>query len=450
MATTRRQFLAGSSAFLGASALGLSTRALADALREQGHPPTLVAIYLRGGADPMNTIVPAGDSEYYKLRPTIAIPARSQDPENPGVLPVTDLFGLHPALAPIMPLYRDKKLAPIICTGSTHPTRSHFDAQDFMERAAPGIKSVTEGWLNRYLSATSSSKDRSLRAVSMQPTLPRSLRGQYPVLAVPVGEADRAMDAFEKLYSCEDNAEAMQRNQSADKPADQTAQASETQTKVAHASAPAATAAEQVNRDIVDAGSQSIEKLRELSRITAGQRAANYPDSPLADRLSRIAKLIKAGQGLEVAAIDYGGWDHHAYQGASGGTMGRMLDTLAKAIRAFHDDLGSHMDKTLVLVMSEFGRTVKENGTYGTDHGHGGFMLASGGMVNGGGLYGNWTGLDQRRLHHGRDLPVHVDFRVVFAEALQALFGFNTDQADFFPQYEANRRPLGYLRPIAK
>jgi uncharacterized protein (DUF1501 family) len=434
---------------MGAAALGLNGQALAQALREQGHPPTLVTIYLRGGADPLNAIVPAGDPDYFKVRPTIAIPARSDNPENPAVLPLTNLFGLHPAMKPLQKLYDDKRMAAIMSTGSTHPTRSHFDAQDFMERAAPGIKSVTEGWLNRYLTATRSNADRTLRAISLQPTLPRSLRGEYPVLAVPVGGADKAMNAFERMYSCDGDAEARQKNglpDASDAPAaDDTPRVSG-----GAAVAPVEKAEDDLNEIITEAGEDSIEKLRHLKGIVKGGKPASYPDSRLARQLADIAKVIKAGEGLEVAAIDYGGWDHHAYQGGNQGTMANMLTTLSEAIRAFHDDLGSHMDKTLVLVMSEFGRTVKENGNNGTDHGRGGFMMAVGGMVRGGNLYGKYTGLNRQQLVAGRDLPVHVDFRVVFAEALYALFGFHTDKTDFFPEYKAEDKPVGYLTPIAK
>jgi len=351
-------------------------------------------------------------------------------------------------MASLKGLYDEKKVAVLLDTGSTHPTRSHFDAQDFMERAAPGVKSVTEGWLNRYLTATSSSKDRPLRAISMQPTLPRSLRGDYPVLAVPTGDASRAMDAFEQMYSCDDNAEALRKNaepRPAPAPKDDGPRVSPEPAVVEQPKAE-----DQTTRDIAEAGRDSIDKLRHLEQITRGGDSASYPDSRLARQLSQIARVIKAGEGLEVAAVDYNGWDHHAYQGGSQGTMADMLGTLGGAIRAFHDDLGPQMDKTLVLVMSEFGRTVYENGSYGTDHGHGGFMLASGGMVKGGGIYGKWTGLDKSRLYQKRDLPVHVDFRNVFAEALQALYGFTTDDTGFFPDYEANARPLGYLNPIAQ
>ena len=449
MSPTRRQFLAGSSAFMGAAALGLNGQTLAQALREQGHPPTLVTIYLRGGADPLNAIVPAGDPDYFKVRPTIAIPAKSNNPDNPGVIPLTNLFGLHPALEPLHKLYEDNRMAAIMSTGSTHPTRSHFDAQDFMERAAPGIKSVTEGWLNRYLTATKSNADRTLRAISLQPTLPRSLRGQYPVLAVPTGGADKAMNAFQRMYSCDGDAEARKMNgltAKDDKPVDPDVP----RVSGGAAVAPIDKAEDDLNQLIAEQGEESIEKLRHLKGIVSKGKSGKYPKSHLASQLADIAKVIKAGEGLEVAAIDYGGWDHHAYQGGSAGTMADMLTTLSEAIRAFHDDLGTHMDKTLVLVMSEFGRTVKENGNRGTDHGRGGFMMAVGGMVKGGNIYGKYTGLDSKALIAGRDLPVHVDFRVVFAEALYALFGFHADQTDFFPEYKAQDKPVGYLTPIAK
>ena len=451
MSPTRRQFLAGSGAFMGAAALGLNGQALAQALREQGHPPTLVTIYLRGGADPLNAIVPAGDPDYFAVRPTIAIPAKSDNEDNPAVLPLTNLFGLHPSMSPLKKLYDDKRMAAIMCTGSTHPTRSHFDAQDFMERAAPGVKSVTEGWLNRYLTATQSNADRTLRAVSLQPTLPRSLRGQYPVLAVPTGGADKAMNAFERMYSCDSNTEANKKNglsETEDKPAEQ-ADPDVPRVSGGAAVAPVDKAEDDLNELLIEKGEESIDKLRHLKGIVRRQSGGKYPNSRLARQLSDIAKVIKAGEGLEVAAIDYGGWDHHAYQGGSQGTMANMLNTLSEAMRAFHDDLGSHMDKTLVLVMSEFGRTVKENGNNGTDHGRGGFMMAMGGMVRGGNIYGKYTGLNKKALIAGRDLPIHVDFRVVFAEALYSLFGFQADKTDFFPEYKANDRPVGYLTPIA-
>lgn len=445
MSPTRREFLMSSSALMmGAGALGLSPAALAQALREDGNPPTLVVVYLRGGADPLNAIVPAGDQDYYTVRPTIGIPTPANAGENnPGVIPVTNMFGFHPALAPLHELYQQERMTAIINAGSTHPTRSHFDAQDFMERAAPGVKSITEGWLNRYLSATRTNADRDLRAVSLQSVLPRSLRGEYPVLAVPGYGADEAMRAFERMYSCEGNAEA------------QGGEAGMTEDGPRVGGGPATVEerdhARERQQEILTAGAQSIEKLRHLQGVVrgGGGRPEGYPDGGLGSQLADIAKVIKAGEGLEVAALDYGGWDHHAYQGGSTGTFANMLRHVSQSVRAFHDDLGPLMDKTVVLVMSEFGRTVRENGNNGTDHGHGGFMMAVGGPVKGNRLYGRYTGLGRRELYQGRDLPVYTDFRSVFAETLYALFGFNSDEHQFFPDYEANDRPVGFLSPVA-
>ncbi|MEM9416159.1 MAG: DUF1501 domain-containing protein [Planctomycetota bacterium] len=440
MSPTRREFLASSSALMGAAALGLSPAALAQALREDGNPPTLVVVYLRGGADPLNAIVPAGDRDYYTVRPTIAIPTPANATrDNPGVIPVTNMFGLHPSLAPLHELYEAERMTAIINAGSTHPTRSHFDAQDFMERAAPGVKSITEGWLNRFLTATKTQADRDLRAVSLQSTLPRSLRGDYPVLAVPGYGAGDAMRAFEDMYACEGNAEARDADAADEAPqeGDDPAAGQERDP------------ADERQLEIVSAGAATIEKLRRLQRIVRGRRPDAYPNGGLGNQLADVAKVIKAGVGLEVAALDYGGWDHHAYQGGSTGTFANMLDHVARSVRAFHDDLGPLMDKTVVLVMSEFGRTVRENGNNGTDHGHGGFMMAVGGPVKGNRLYGRYNGLNRRDLYQGRDLPVSVDFRSVFAESLFALFGFDSDAHQFFPEYEANDHRVGFLNPVA-
>jgi len=430
MSPTRREFLASSSALMGAAALGLSPAALAQSLRENGTPPTLVVVYLRGGCDGLNVIIPAGDEDYYRVRPTIGVPARSDNENNPAVLPVSDVFGFHPGLSELHGLYEAGRMTALVGAGSTHPTRSHFDAQDFMERAAPGVKSITEGWLNRFLTATASSTDRDLRAISLQSVLPRALRGQYPVLAVPGYGADRAMSVFEEMYSCDNHAETTNNEEGAE-------------------DAAAARPEDANQQRIIRAGAESIEKLEKLQGIVRGRRPRVYPNSGLSNQLADIAKIIKAGEGLEVAALDYGGWDHHAYQGAGTGTMANMLGTVSKAIAAFHEDLGPLMDKTLVLVMSEFGRTVRENGNNGTDHGHGGIMLAVGGPVRGERLYGRYNGVQRDQLYRGRDMPVHTDFRRVFAESLHALFGFVADEHDFFPEYEANERPIGFLNPVA-
>jgi len=445
MSPTRRDFLKSSGALLGAGLAGVpgvSPRLSYGAPNVDGSQrPTLVVVYLRGGADPINTIVPFGDLLYSRIRPTIGVSIPGQGRE-PGVLPINRYFGFHPAMKEIADLYERGMMCPILNCGSTHPTRSHFDAQDFMERAAPGVKSVTEGWLNRYLYATKTGDDADLRALSLQETLPRSMRGQYSALAVPGYGADRVMDTFAELYDCDSNKEAKRKS------------AAEVRaTRDADVAADEVLLPEEAMRQrIAEAGDESIRKLREINEHVDGERrgrgGGGYPDTRLGGQFRDLAKLIKSGQGLEVAAIDYNGWDHHAYQGGSRGTMSDMLGNLSQSIGAFTDDMGAGMDRTLVLTMSEFGRTVRENGNSGTDHGRAGCMMAIGGMVNGGKIYGKWTGLERRSLVDGRDLKVHTDFRRVFAETLASLYGFEADEYDFFPEYKSREKPVGFLNRV--
>lgn len=438
MSPTRRDFLKHSGMMLGAAGLaGISPRLSYGAPNVDGsQPPTLVVVYLRGGADPINTIIPFGDPLYAKIRPTIQVPARGQG-QLAGVLPINRYFGFHPAMKEIADLYEQGMMCPILNCGSTHPTRSHFDAQDFMERAAPGVKSVTEGWLNRYLYATKTEHDADLRALSLQETLPRSMRGQYSALAVPGYGADRVMDTFENLYDCDSNKEAKEKN------------AASTPGNLSGEERADVLPEDAMRQRIAEAGDESIRKLREINEHVDGRgKGGGYPNTRLGGQFRDLAKLIKAGNGLEVAALDYNGWDHHAYQGGSRGTMSDMLGNLSQSIGAFTKDMGTRMDRTLVLTMSEFGRTVRENGNAGTDHGRAGYMMAIGGMVNGGQIYGKWTGLERRNLVDGRDLQVHTDFRRVFAETLASLYGFEADQHDFFPEYKSREKPVGFLKRV--
>ncbi len=453
----RRAFIQRSALLGTAAAAGVLPRFsfAAPGVDDDSQPATLVVVYLRGGADPINAIVPFGDPLYRDVRPTIAVPLPGADPSS-GVIPLNNYFGFHPAMVELAELYRAGMMVPILNAGSTHPTRSHFDAQDFMERAAPGVKSVTEGWLNRYLSATAADKDGDLRAVALQSTLPRSLRGQYAVLATPDGGAEHAMDRFERLYDCDSN-ETAKRKMSGEPTS---AEPATTQARGdGSASAEPASAGvesdmlpEERNRQrILTTGQESIRKLRELNRLlgNGGRDDAGFPRSRLGQQFRQTADLIKSNRGLEVAAFDYNGWDHHAYQGGADGLMADMLGDLSASIAAFAKHLGDRMNKTLVLTMSEFGRTVRENGNAGTDHGRAGYMLAVGGMVNGDRFYGKWTGLDRNQLVDGRDLRVHTDFRRVFAESLAALFGFEADDHQFFPDYRSREKPLGFLKPVA-
>lgn len=438
MGTTRRQFIKQTSSIaLGAAglgALGPQTVFGAPGSGSQGKP-TLVVLYLRGGSDPLSTLIPYGDRTYYNIRPTIAIPAPGGEGNPTGVLPISQYFGFHPSMAGLARLYERGLMAPIINAGSTHPTRSHFDAQDFMERAAPGVKSVTEGWLNRYLYMSKTNDDSELRALSLQPVLPRSMRGQYPALALPDPDVRKTADVFADLYGCDD-AKATAKSQNSDAQATAPGEPGQTQ--------PGDT-----QQRIVDAGALAISRLGRLHDILNDKKykpGVKYPNTTLGGQFRDLAKLIKSNAGLEVAAIDYNGWDHHAMQGGHYGVFSNMMGNVSKSIEAFVDDLGPAIDRTVVLTMSEFGRTARENGNSGSDHGHGGYMLAIGGPVNGGKVYGKWTGLGSRSLYEGRDLPVYTDFRDVFAEVLAGMYGFRADDHQFFPDYDANDKPMGLIK----
>jgi uncharacterized protein (DUF1501 family) len=362
--------------------------------------PALVAIYLRGGQDALNVVVPHGDKRYYEIRPTIALPAEE-------LVKLDGTFGFHPALKPLKPLWDAGKLAAVVNSGSPHSTRSHFDAQDFMEYGAPGSRTVREGWLNRYLEATKnkSVQERgeeavALRAVATQPLLPRALRGGHPVLAVPDNNVlanDRVLDSFEKIYG---NEEMGQRKEDP---------------------------VVQVGRETL----KTLERYRELVEKRRKERKAVYPAGGLSQRLQDIAGVIHADAGLEIAAVDIGGWDHHANEPAA---LDRLLKELAGSLAAFVEDLGDRLSQTLVLTMTEFGRTCRENGNVGTDHGHGGCMLLLGGTVKGGRIHGDWRGLDDKALYQARDLPTSTDFRDVFAEVLKSHLAFEPPKG-FFPDY---------------
>jgi len=436
MSPTRREFIKTSGSMIfGASAIGtLGPEVLGQAPTSQpasisksnsaASKSAMVVVYLRGGADPLQVIIPYRDPLYYGLRPTVGIPieeTRGEDGERiPGLLPLNNQFGLNPNMKPLVPLFKQGMIAPIINVGSTHPTRSHFDAQDFMERAAPGIKSITEGWLNRFLQATKTNDDSPLRAVALQPTLPRSLRGQYPVLASPeIG--DDAMRAFTDMYGASDDHKHESGNEKSPTGA---------------------------REAILSAGQNTIAKISELQRITSRARPGEggYPRSRFGRQMQQIAALLKSDAGVQLAAVDYGGWDDHYYMGAAGGVMGRRLGDVSESLAAFATDMGEHMNNTLVLLMSEFGRTVAENGNNGTDHGHGGFMLAMGGAVQGKRIHGRWTGLERSSLYQGRDMPVHTDFRDVFAEALGETFRFDCRKHNFFPGYNLRGRGPGVFK----
>ncbi len=403
----------------------------------------MVVIYLRGGADALHSVAPYKDPEYAMNRPTLGMSAES------GLIPLDDMFGLHPAMAALRPAWDAKMFAPIVCSGSPHSTRSHFDAQDWMEFAAPGVRTLRDGWLNRYLQVTAKSGASEFRALGMQDLLPRSLRGGYPVLAVPSNldrnRGGKTLDKFENFYG--DGSDMME------------------------GGADMQGAREDDGTGVVDSGRMTIETLRRFTEIiygpapsasvgderisprerrrrrleeegkTAAKPAMSYPQSQFGGRMSMIAKVMLAGEGLEIAGVDYGGWDDHTGAGAAEGKTATRLRDLAQGLAAFAAELGPVMDQTTVLVMSEFGRNVHENGNGGTDHGHGGTMFVLGGGVKGGQVHGKFDGLAAKNLYQGRDLPVTTDFRDVFAACLERSFAFECPK-EFFPDYKPGKLKL--------
>lgn len=384
---------------------------------------TLVLLYLRGGNDALNTIVPWTNKTYYDVRPLISIPAESTKDE-PGVIKLDAKHGLHPALEALKPFWDSGKLAGILNVGSPNPTRSHFDAQDFMDYASPGDRTVHQGWLNRYLQVTHREKQSPLRALAMQGLLPRSLRGKEPVLAVPNLErqdSEGLLDLFDDVYKT-------------GAPAEDTMMGGERR--------------ENPHDEAMSVGRETIETLRKfwdiLEKEPAGGRRVSFPKTPLGQRLATVSRVIRNEPEVEVVALDASGWDHHQGEGSTDGAIQRDLKVLGDALGAFADDLGPTLDRVMVLVCTEFGRTVAENGNRGTDHGRGGLMLALGGPVLGGKIYGDYGALDPKTLADGRDLPVTIDFRSVFSETLAALFDFKAPK-NFFPLY-APRGNVGFLR----
>lgn len=368
----------------------------------------LVTIFQRGAVDGLNMVVPFGEKAYYQARPSIAVP---QPGQTNGALDLDGFFGLHPRMAPLHAHFKRGELAIVNATGSHDPTRSHFDAQDYMESGTPGTKSTRDGWLNRYLHAKEHEQASAFRAVSLTQQLPRALQGKAPALAIDqlgrfgvrAGEAGEMMQSsFEAQYAAA--ADAMLR----------------------------------------PTGKDAFEAVKQLQSVDIAkytpQNGAVYPNSGYGQALKQIAQLIRANMGLEVAFAESGNWDHHANEGPQ---IANRLDDFAGGIAAFAQDLGDHMADVVVLTMSEFGRTVAENGARGTDHGHGNAMLLLGGNVKGGKIYGKWPGLEREQRYEGRDLAITTDFRDVFSEALRGHLGA-TDTSRVFPGYTGKTR-LGIL-----
>ncbi len=411
MGITRRVFLrSGALTVIGTAALpSFLTRAAWGAAEAGARNKRLVVIFQRGAADGLNIVVPHAEPQYYAMRPSINIPQNA-------VLDLDGFFGLHPSLAPLQPLWQQRHLGIVHAAGSPDPNRSHFDAQDFMESGTPGVKSTDDGWLNRSLrNLPHPSQKSAFEAIAMGPSIPRILSGLEPAIAInnindfSVGgrnpKASPVANTFEAMYD------------------------------------------HSLDTVLHSTGEETFDAVKMLKAADPSKYkpapGADYPKGRFGDSLRQLAQLIKADLGVQVAFADIGGWDHHVNEGATEGQIANVLRDFSQSLAAFWTDLGDLGEDTVVVTMSEFGRTARENGNRGTDHGHANVMFVLGGPVKGGKVYGRWPGLNQSQLYEGRDLALTTDFRQVLGEALVRHMG-NKNLNEVFPGYE--NQPGKFLR----
>ncbi len=412
MSLNRRIFLKNSALAMvgiGAAPLWLERTMYASETPAQ-RKKILVAIFQRGAADGLNIVVPHGEKRYYELRPTLQIPQPSAavDKEK-SVIDLDGTFGFNPALSALKPVWDSGHLAVVHAAGSPDPTRSHFDAQDYMESGTPGMKSIEGGWMNRALLPVQGPQS-PMRAFALGASLPRSLRGPNDAVAIESLRSFQVRDAnaakiFEDLYLATDD------------------------------------------QALNGTGKETFEAVSILKKVQSSPytpaNGANYPGGRFGDSLRQIAQLIKANVGVEVAFADYGGWDHHVQEMNA---LPNMLRDFGGSLAAFWNDLGDLRDDVVVVTMSEFGRTAKENGTRGTDHGHANVMFVMGGPVKGGKVYGKWPGLADHELYEKRDLAVTTDFRAVLGEVVSNHIG-NKEVGKVFPGYQGGPQDFrGFLK----
>jgi len=414
MTISRRYFLkSGGIAMLGMASLP-SFLQRAVAATTSANKKKMVVLFQRGAMDGLNVVVPFAEPNYYRLRPTIAIP----EPRHGGADAAIDLdgfFGLHPSLQPLQLLFQNGQLAIVQAVGSPDPSRSHFDAQDFMESGTPGLKATEDGWLNRALQSTPEDQSSPFRAVAFGPYLPRTLQGSAPAVAIPdlkqfkmYGPQQTVEGGFEAMY------------------------------------------AQTVDQALRGVGQETFEAIDQLKKINPDayqpENDAQYPTSRFGRSLLEIAELFKADVGLEVAFLDSGGWDHHVNEGGVQGQLSNLLRDLGQGIAAFHQDMGDRMGDVVFVSMSEFGRTAHENGNRGTDHGHANCMFLMGGDVRGGKVYTRWPGMSDGQLYEGRDLAVTTDYRSVLGEIISKHLGDRSLDAVFPGFTNDPRQFLGLVR----
>jgi uncharacterized protein (DUF1501 family) len=407
MNSSRRVFLKGSAfAIFGVGSIpAWLSRSVYAGEGPQRRKKILVAIFQRGAVDGLNVVVPFGEQRYYELRPSIAIPKPDGSPQS--AVDLDGFFGLHPSLAPLKPIYDAQHLAIVDAVGSPDPTRSHFDAQDYMESGTPGLKATSDGWMNRALPKVSG-PNSPVRAVSLGACLPRSMRGRNDAVAMNNLNDFQVRDShgaatFESMYDT-------------------------TLDTMLHGTGKETFSAVKIM--------QSIQK-----QSYTPANGAKYPGGGFGNSLQQIARLIKADVGLEVAFADIGGWDTHVNEVGAQPAVGQLANNLAQfgqSLAAFYQDLGDRMADVTVVTMSEFGRTARENGNRGTDHGHANVMFVMGGDVQGGKVYGEWPGMAEEQLYESRDLALTTDFRDVLGELVSKHLG-NPNLRAVFPGYETSK-----------
>jgi len=404
---TRRGFMKnGALALIGTSAIPafLTRSVLAEATTAAANNKKLVIVFQRGAVDGLNVVIPYREKNYYASRPSIAI--------QPGeAIDLDGFFALHPQMAAFKPLYNAGQLAIVHAAGSPDPSRSHFDAQDYMESGTPGVKTTQDGWLNRALQAEPlQATPSAFRAISLGTQIPLTLTGRVPALALNnlanfsvAGRGQQVApiaNTFQAMYDA-----------SSDSLLQGTAQ------------------------ETFDA----VRMLRSAEpRSYQPSAGVLYPTTPLGNSLKQIAQLMKANLGVEAAFTDIGGWDTHQNQGAASGQLANRLKDFSQSIAAFWLDMGADAENVTLVTMSEFGRTVRQNGTGGTDHGHANVMFVLGGQVKGGKVYGKWPGLADEQLNDGRDLTVTTDFRNVLGEVASKTLG-STNLDIIFPGAQVRR-----------
>ncbi len=416
MRNTRRGFMKdGALALVGTSVIPafLTRSVLAEMTTAQARGKKLVVLFQRGAADGLNIVVPYREQNYYAMRPSIAIKQNE-------VLDLDGFFGLHPAMAAFKPLYDAGQLAIVHAAGSPDNTRSHFDAQDYMESGTPGVKSTPDGWLNRVMLedlAGAGVKSSAFRAVALGSQVPRTLQGKFPAIAMG-NIADFSVGGRGPVPSAVSNAFEAMYDQS-------------------------------VDSVLQGTGQETFEAVKMLKAANPAQyqpaAGVNYPNTQFGNALKQIAQLMKANLGVEAAFSDIGGWDTHQNQGNVNGQLGNRLKEFSESIAAFWRDMGDDAENITLVTMSEFGRTARQNGTGGTDHGHANVMFVLGGGVGGGMVYGKWPGLGNDQLNEGRDLTVTTDFRQVLGEAAYKTLGAKNLNA-VFPGARLN--PDGFLNLI--